>query len=53
MKIESFPGLKVTRGKEHDFLGIKLDFSKKGKVIIGMKKNVSELLGFSKKLCKR
>ena len=46
------PGLKVNRGKEHNFLGMKLDFSKKGKLIIDMKKYVSELLDFSKKCVK-
>ena len=51
-EIEGLPGLKVNRGKEHDFLGMKLDFSKKGKVIIDMKKYVSELIVFSKKHAK-
>jgi hypothetical protein len=36
--------LKITRGKTHDYLGIQIDFSKRGKVIMSMFNYIDELL---------
>ena len=39
---ERFPGLEVTRGKQHDFLGMIFDFKKNGTVSINMKNHIQE-----------
>jgi hypothetical protein len=36
--------LTITRGKVHDYLGIHIDFSKKGKVTMSMFNYIDELL---------
>ena len=36
--------LTATRGKVHDFLGMTLDYTEKGKVIIGMRQYVKKLI---------
>jgi hypothetical protein len=36
--------LTIARGKIHDYLGIRIDFSKKGKVVMSMFDYIDELL---------
>ena len=36
--------LTVTRGKVHDYLGMKIDYTKKGKVVFSMDKYVDDLI---------
>src|SRR5210317_1489638 len=43
-EVDGLNKLKATRGKVHDFLGMKLDFSKSGKVIIDMKEYVQNMI---------
>ena len=44
--MERLNGLKSTRGKVHDFLGMNLDFSKPGKLKVDMKKCVEEMIEY-------
>ena len=41
---ERFPGLEITRGRKHDFLGMNMDFKDNGTVAIHMKDHIKEAI---------
>ena len=47
---EHFPGLEITRGRNHDFLGMNLDFKDNGTVAIHMKDHIKEAIEQFKKI---